>query len=172
MLWVKSLHVIFMVTWFAGLFYLPRIFVYHAMSNDGIDADTKRKGGKTSGPSDGASSEPSAALPEEARGAQSAIFKVMERKLMIMTHISAVLTTVFGVWLLVQWLGAFLAMGWMHVKLTLVLGLYVYHYACWRLVRAFREDRNTHSHVWFRWFNELPALGLVATVLLVIVKPF
>ena len=138
MLWVKSLHIAFMVTWFAGLFYLPRLFVYHAMAED----DTSRER-----------------------------FKVMERKLFygIMTP-GAVLTIAFGLWL---WFGWFRATGgWIHAKLALVAILIVYHVWCARLLLDFKRDRNRHSHVWFRWFNEFPVLILFAVVFLVVLKPF
>jgi protoporphyrinogen IX oxidase len=138
-LWIKSLHLIFMVTWFAGLFYLPRLFVYHAMADD---------------------------QPSIER------FKVMERKLFwgIMTP-GAVLTLAFGVWLWLGWFrGAF--GGWFHAKLALVALLVAYHLWCWRLLKDFAAERNTKSHVWFRWFNEVPTVILFATVLLVVLKPF
>jgi putative membrane protein len=138
MLWVKALHIVFVVTWFAGLFYLPRLFVYHAMAED--PASRER-------------------------------FKLMERKLFwgIMTP-GGVLTAVFGVWL---WLGWFRgASGWLHAKLALVALLIAYHAWCWRLMRAFARDRNTHDHVWYRWFNEAPTLILFAVVFLVVLKPF
>ena len=137
MLVVKSLHIVFMVTWFAGLFYLPRLFVYHALATD-----------------------------HEGRER----FKIMERKLFfgIMTP-GAVLTIVFGVWL---WLGWGFSGGWLYAKLALVAALVVYHLWCGRLLLDFRHDRNRHSHVWYRWFNEIPVLFLVATVFLVVLKPF
>jgi putative membrane protein len=137
MLWVKSLHIIFMVTWFAGLFYLPRLFVYHAITSD--EAGVAR-------------------------------FKVMERKLYfgIMTP-GAVLTIVFGLWL---WLGFGFSGGWMHAKLLLVAVLIGYHLWCGKLVADFKRDRNRHSHVWYRWFNEFPVLILIAVVILAVVKPF
>lgn len=138
MLWLKSFHIIFMVTWFAGLFYLPRLFVYHAICNS---AET------------------------------SATLKVMERKLLIMTHLGGALTWLFGIALIVQ-TPAWLQMGWLHVKLTLVLILVAYHLVCWRLVGTFAHDKNRHSHVWYRWFNEVPVLFLIAIVLLAILKPF
>jgi len=136
-LWIKALHIVFVVTWFAGLFYLPRLFVYHAMAEDQVGIER---------------------------------FKVMERKLYygIMTP-SAVLAVAFGLWL---WLGYGFAGGWLHAKLALVLVLIGYHLWCGRLLRAFREDRNRRSHVWYRWFNEFPVLLLLAIVLLVVVKPF
>jgi putative membrane protein len=138
MLWVKALHVAFMVTWFAGLFYLPRLFVYHAQATD-------REG--------------------------VARFKVMERKLFfgIMTP-GAILTIAFGLWL---WLGYGVGAGagWLHVKLVVVLLLIGYHLWCGKLLMDFRHDRNTRSHVWYRWFNELPVAFLFAVVILAVVKP-
>ncbi len=141
MLWVKALHLVFMVTWFAGLFYLPRLFVYHAMAQaEGNDP------------------------PGIAR------FKVMERKLYwgIMTP-GALLTVAFGLWL---WLGLGISGGWLHAKLVMVALLLAYHGWCGRLLADFRENRNRHSHAWFRWFNEVPVLLLLATVILAVVKPF
>lgn len=141
MLWVKAFHIIFMVTWFAGLFYLPRLFVYHAMSED--TASRER-------------------------------FKVMERKLYygIMAP-GAILTIGFGVWLLVDYAWtAWHAAGWLHVKLALVVLLIGYHLWCGKLLRDFARDRNRHSHRWYRVFNEVPVLFLIAIVILVVVKPF
>jgi putative membrane protein len=138
MLWVKSFHIIFMVTWFAGLFYLPRLFVYHAMASDAPSIER---------------------------------FKVMERKLYwgIMTP-GALLTIVFGLWL---WLGWFRgSSSWLHAKIALVAILAGYHLWCGLLLRDFAAGRNARSHVWFRWFNEFPVLVLIATVLLVVFKPF
>lgn len=138
MLWVKSLHIIFMVTWFAGLFYLPRLFVYHAAARDRISLER---------------------------------FKVMERRLFwgIMTP-GAVLTVAFGALL---WLGWFRgASGWLYAKVALVAVLTAYHVWCWRLLTTFAAERNTKSEHWYRWFNEFPTLVLVATVLLVVFKPF
>ncbi len=136
MLWVKAFHIIFMVTWFAGLFYLPRLFVYHAMSDDSPSIDR---------------------------------FKVMERKLFygIMTP-GAILTIVFGLWL---WLGFGISGGWLHTKLLLVVLLIVYHLYCGKLLSNFRQDRNQHGHVFYRWFNEIPVVLLIAIVILVVVKP-
>ncbi|MEO7403450.1 MAG: protoporphyrinogen oxidase HemJ [Burkholderiales bacterium] len=136
MLWIKAFHIISMVTWFAGLFYLPRLFVYHAMATDPISIDR---------------------------------FKVMERKLYwgIMAP-GAVLTVLSGFWL---WGYGFKG-GWLYAKLALVLVVIGYHLYCGKLLAHFREDRNTRSHKWFRVFNELPVLFLVAIVTLVVVKPF
>lgn len=139
MLWVKAFHIVFMVTWFAGLFYLPRVFVYHAMSDS-----------------------------NEAQ----ATFKVMERKLMIMTHLGGILTLVFGVWLLVGWLAPMIGETWMQLKLALVAALVGYHAWCYKLMLQFRADDNRHSHRWYRLFNEIPVLFLVGIVLLVVLKPW
>jgi protoporphyrinogen IX oxidase len=137
MLLVKCLHLVFMVTWFAGIFYLPRLFVYHAQAEDRISIER---------------------------------FKIMERKLFwgIATP-GAVLTTVFGLWL---WLGWFQgAGGWLYAKLALVAALVAYHAWCGKLMLDFRRERNRKSHVWYRWFNEIPVAILVAIVLLVVFKP-
>jgi putative membrane protein len=135
-LWLKAFHVVFMVTWFAGLFYLPRLFVYHAMSSDAPGIER---------------------------------FKVMERKLYygIMTP-GAALTLASGLGL---WLGYGISGRWLYAKLAGVAALIAYHLWCGRLLLAFRDDRNPHGHVWYRWFNEAPVLLLVAIVVLVIVKP-
>jgi putative membrane protein len=141
MLWLKAFHLIFMVTWFAGLFYLPRLYVYHAMSEDEISNER---------------------------------FKVMERKLFygIMTP-GMVITFVFGIWMLVDYAwGMYATMGWLHVKLTLLALLLVYHYFCYRYLVDFKLDRNRHGHVFFRWFNEVPVLFLLVIVILAVVKPF
>lgn len=136
MLWIKAWHVVFMVTWFAGLFYLPRLFVYHAMSEDKTSVER---------------------------------FKIMERKLFygIMTP-GGVLTIIFGLWL---WLGYGVTGEWMHIKFTLVLLLIAYHIYCGKLLRDFKADRNTRSHVFYRWLNEFPVLLMIAIIILVIVKP-
>jgi putative membrane protein len=140
MLWIKALHIIFMVTWFAGLFYLPRLFVYHADSTDEIS---------------------------------HARFLVMERKLFAIMTIGAVLTAVFGTWLLIDYAwAAYRNSGWLTAKLVLVGGLIVFHLYCGRLMREFRNGTATHSHVFYRWINEIPALLLIAIVLLAVVKPF
>jgi putative membrane protein len=126
-----------MVTWFAGLFYLPRLFVYHAMSDDAPSIER---------------------------------FKIMERKLYygIMTP-GAILTILFGLWL---WLGYGISGGWLHAKLALVIVLIAYHVNCGKLLADFKCDRNRHGHVYYRWFNEIPVIILIAVVVLVVVKPF
>lgn len=141
MLWIKALHIIFVTSWFAGLFYLPRLFVNHAMVL--------------------ASSSPSEATSSQ--------LKLMERKLYRFMLPLALLALGFGLWL---WLGYGVSGAWLHAKLTLVAALVAYHFYCGKLVRDFSQDKNQHSHIWYRWFNELPVLLLVAVVILVVVKPF
>jgi putative membrane protein len=138
MLWLKAFHIIFVITWFAGLFYLPRLFVYHSMTDDQISLER---------------------------------FKVMERKLYFGIMMPAMVITLFlGTWL---WLGYGFAGAWLHVKVTLVVGLVAYQIYLGKLMVDFRKDRNQHSHVFYRWLNEIPALPLlIAIVLLVVLKPF
>ena len=140
MLWIKALHIIFMVTWFAGLFYLPRLFVYHANCNDETG---------------------------------HARFLVMERKLFIIMTIGAVLTAIFGFWLLGDYAwAAYRDSGWLMSKLVLVGALIGFHLYCAVLMREFRAGTARHSHVFYRWVNEIPTLLLIAIVLLAVVKPF
>jgi len=137
MLWIKAFHVVFVVAWFAGLFYLPRLFVYHAMAED---AATRER------------------------------FKVMERKLYrgIMTP-AMVVTVATGLWL---WLGFCITGGLMHAKVALVVLLVVYHFWMRALMSDFARDANRHTHVYYRWVNEIPTVILFAVVVLVVVKPF
>jgi putative membrane protein len=138
MLWVKSLHIIFMVTWFAGLFYLPRLFVYHTLAEDAISIDR---------------------------------FKLMERKLYLGIMMpSMVMTVLFGLWL---WLGFGITGNWLMAKLVLVAILLAHHFWLGKLMMDFRHDRNRHSHVFYRWINEIPAAPILfIVVILVVVKPF
>jgi putative membrane protein len=139
MLWIKAFHVIAMVTWFAGLFYLPRLFVYHAMSNDEISNQR---------------------------------FKIMERKLYYgITTPGGLITLILGLWLLNYNLSGYLQIGWMQAKLGLVGLLIIYHLYCGKLLNDFKYDRNQHTHVFYRWLNELPTLILITVIILVIVKP-
>jgi protoporphyrinogen IX oxidase len=136
MLWIKALHIVFMTTWFAGLFYLPRLFVYHAMTEDAAGRER---------------------------------FKVMERKLYrgIMAP-GAALTIVFGMILA----GYSTVGGWFYAKLAVVALVVAYHLYCGKLLSDFAQDRNTRTHVWYRWFNEVPVVLLLAAVILAVVKPF
>ena len=140
MLWIKAFHLIFMVTWFAGLFYLPRLFVYHAMSDDQISIDR---------------------------------FKIMERKLFfgIMTP-GGLLTLVFGFWtLFINGWDSYSWSLWLHLKLGVIFFVLVYHVYCGKLMLDFKHDRNRHSHVWYRWFNEVPVIFLLVIIILAVVRP-
>jgi putative membrane protein len=143
MMWLKAFHIIGVVSWFAGLLYLPRLFVYHAQIQCGVVDDP----------------------------AGNARFKIMERKLFMIMSIGAALAAGFGVAMLVV-TDAYLLMRWMHLKLALVLVLIGYHGACLALLQQFAADRNGRSERWYRLFNEIPALLLVGIVILVTVKPF
>jgi putative membrane protein len=140
MLWIKALHVVFMVTWFAGLFYLPRLFVYHADTHDEISHQR---------------------------------FLVMERKLYIIMTIGAVLTTLFGIWMLYAYAwSAYQATVWLIAKLILVVLLIIFHLYCGRIVQEFRAGTARHTHIFYRWINEIPSVLLIGIVLLAVVKPF
>jgi len=140
MLWVKTLHIMFVTSWFAGLFYLPRIFVNLAMVPPGSDAERAR-------------------------------LLLMARKLYRFMGPLMALSLVFGLWL---WLGYGVGAGsgWMHAKLAVVVALLGFHHACGRLLRRLTDGSSTRSHVWFRWFNEVPTIGLLLALILVVVKPF
>lgn len=140
-MWLKAWHLIFMVTWFAGLFYLPRLFVYHAISDDAISHER---------------------------------FKIMERKLYFGIMTPGMLFTLgLGAWMLHDYAWALYSQyGWLHAKLTLIVLLVVYHIWCGKWLLDFKHDRNTHSHVYYRWMNEVPVVFLIAIILLASVKPF
>ncbi|MDR5732776.1 CopD family protein [Caballeronia sp. LZ025] len=138
MLWIKSLHIVLIASWFAGLFYLPRIFVNLAMEKD---------------------------------PAATARLLLMARKLFRFMTFIAVPALACGLWL---WLGVGIGrgQGWLHAKLGIVVLLIVYHAYCGRLLQIFQRGENTRSDKWYRMFNELPVLGLLAATLLVVIKPF
>lgn len=138
--WWKAFHIIAVVCWFAGLFYLPRLFVYHAEAQDTVSHER---------------------------------FKVMERRLLYgITTPSAVLTVLLGLGLLSLQPGYYLHAHWMHAKLFLVLVLLGYHGLCIHYQRAFAKNDNRRTSFFYRCFNEIPVLFLVAIVILVVVKPF
>ena len=140
MLWLKAFHIFFIVSWFAGIFYLPRLFVNHAMTED-------------------------QAISER--------FKIMERKLYRFVTPFMLLTIGLGIWMLYDYAwSAFSHMLWLHIKLLLVAFLIIYHLYCGSIVRQFATDRNRHSHLWYRWFNEIPVLFLLPIIILTVVKPF
>lgn len=135
MLWIKSFHIIFVTSWFAGLFYLPRIFVNLAMATEKSETDR---------------------------------LLLMAHKLYRFVTPIAWLALASGIWL---WLGYGFAGLWLNLKLALVVMLVGYHHYCGYLLKLFKQGINTRSHVWYRWFNEIPVLLLVAVVILVTVKP-
>jgi putative membrane protein len=137
MLWLKGFHVIAVVTWFAGLFYLPRLYVYHADATDRISIER---------------------------------FRVMERRLFALMTIGAGASVGLGAAMVVA-APIYLSMGWLRIKLLLVVLLIAYHLVCYQLMRDFAEDRNSHSAKWYRGFNEIPSLLLIGIVLLAVVKP-
>jgi len=142
MLWIKSLHIVFVASWFAGLFYLPRIFVNLAMVSPGSVAERDR-------------------------------LLLMANKLMRFTTLLAVPAVALGLWL---WIGYGIGWGpgngWMHAKLGVVALALGYHHACSRMLKKFVRGESARSHVWYRWFNEVPVLLLLVAVVLVVVKPF
>lgn len=135
-LWIKALHIVFIASWFAGLFYLPRIFVN---------------------------------LAQESNPAALERLLGMARRLYRFTTILALPALVLGLWL---WLGYGIRGGWLHAKLALVIVTIGYHHACGALLKKFERGANQRSHRWYRYFNEVPVLLLVAIVILVVVKPF
>ena len=142
MLWIKSLHIVFVTGWFAGLFYLPRIFVNLAMVPADSTAERER-------------------------------LLLMARKLLRFSTLIAGIAIGFGIWL---WLGYGIGLGpqsgWLHAKLFVVLLIMGYHHSCAVVLRKFASGHNRRSHVWFRWYNEVPLVLLLVAVVLVVHKPF
>lgn len=140
MLWVKAFHIIAVVAWFAGLFYLPRLYVYHSQASDDISIVR---------------------------------FKVMERRLYYgIMWPAALVATILGLWLLHDIWFIYKKAGWLHLKLGLVVLLWIYHLSCGHHRKQFQQDRNCHGSRYYRIYNELPTLLLVGIVVLVVVKPF
>jgi putative membrane protein len=139
-LWIKTFHIVFIASWFAGLFYLPRIFVNLAQQTD---------------------------------PAVQQVLLGMARRLYRFTNILAIPAVLLGLWLYVQYgIGRGPGSGWMHAKLALVVLALGYHHSCGVLLRKFEQGTNRRSHVFYRWFNEVPVLMLVAVTALVVIKPF
>lgn len=140
LLWVKALHIFFMVAWMAGIFYLPRLFVYFAENED----PNLRK-----------------------------VFNIMQRRLWFFVAPFALLTLIFGVWLIaIYGMDWFRASTWLHVKLALLVGLYAYYGYLYKIMRDLAKGRNIRSSKFYRILNEAPVLVLLAIVILAIVKPF
>lgn len=138
-LWLKVLHIFFMIAWFVGIFYLPRLFVNHAETNN-------------------------QAVAEHLKG--------MEKRLLYFITPFAFLTVIFGISLIVQ-LGSewFKVSQWLHIKLTLVILLVAYHAYCFKLLKVFKEDKNTRSGKFYRIFNEVPVIILLIILMLAYLKP-
>lgn len=137
--WIKTLHIISVISWMAGMLYLPRLFVYHAQQKAGSET--------------------------------SETFKIMERKLLrLIMNPAMIATWVFGVWLMIL-LNAH-QMGWMHAKMLLVILMTGAHHVLVYHMKRFAKDENTKSPRYFRWLNEAPTVLLIATVALVVFKPF
>lgn len=140
--WLKAFHIIAIISWMAGLLYLPRLMVYHCEVETGSEADKR--------------------------------FQVMERRLLkaIMTP-AMIVSWGLGLWVAYVLSGGDFDLGvWFHIKLALVIGLTVSHFMMAGQVRKFAEGRNLHSARYFRFFNEVPTLLMIAIVILVVVKPF
>lgn len=142
MLWVKSFHIVFVASWFAGLFYLPRIFVNLAM------------------------------VPPESVAERERLLLMARKLLRFTTLLAVPALALGLWLYLGYGIGLGPGNGWMHAKLVVVLLAVVYHHLCARMLKQFMANHNTRSHIWFRWFNEAPVLLLVAAVILVVVKPF
>jgi len=142
-LWLKAFHIIFMVTWFAGLFYLPRLFIYHteAKTSDALDEITHQR------------------------------FVTMQRKLFIIMSIGMLITITLGLVLLGK-NPDLIKSGWMHVKLLMVAGLIVYHFYCHKIHREMRDNLRFRTSKWLRFYNEAPAIFLIIIICLAVVKPF
>lgn len=139
-LWVLAFHLMAVICWFAALFYLPRLFVYHAMAEDTLSIER---------------------------------FKLMERKLYRgIANPSMIATVALGLWLVYLNPQAYLSQGWFHVKAFLVVVLIGYHHLCLAHMKKLADNSSQKSHIYFRFFNEVPVIFMVAIVILVIVKPF
>lgn len=142
LLWIKTAHIIFVTSWFAGLFYLPRIFVNLAM------------------------------VSPQSSGEMERLLQMARKLYRFMLPLAVLaLATGLWMWL-GYGVGQGPHSGWLHAKLVVVLLLVAYHHGCGRLLRSFEQRQNRRSHRWFRIFNEAPVLLLTAAVALVVIKPF
>lgn len=139
MLWIKAFHIIFIVAWFSGLFYLPRLFIYHSKWNDALSNEH---------------------------------FKIMERKLYrYITTPAGILTILFGFWIMSYNFSGYLHEPWVHIKLTFVVLLVIYHAYLGKIVADFQQDKNRHKIGFYHLLHTLPSLFLVLIVILAVVKP-
>ena len=140
MLWIKSFHILFVASWFAGLFYLPRIFVNLAQISNYQSGEYNR------------------------------LLAMAQRLYRFMT-ILAIPALILGLWL---WL--YYGIGqhaiWMHIKLSAIVAILVYHYLCSQILKQFELHQNRKTHIWFRWFNEFPVIMMLVVIVMVVVKPF
>ena len=136
-LWAKTLHIVLIASWFAGLFYLPRIFVNLAQ-------------------------ETNTEVYSRLLGMAQRLYRFMTILMMPAVALGLVLWLYYGV-----------GRGsiWMHIKVLLVLVIIAYHLQCKKLLKSFLEKTNTKTHVWYRWFNEIPVLLMLVVTALVVMKP-
>lgn len=140
--WIEALHISFMVTWFAGLFYLPRLYVYHAMCD-----------------------------PNDITSIERFKVMERKLYYGIMTP-GMIFTFIFGIWMLVDYAwAAYASAAWLHVKLSSVVILLGYHIHCGKLLNDFKHNRNSRGHVFYRWYNEVPVVLLFLIIIMVVVKP-
>ncbi len=142
MLWIKAFHIIFMVTWFAGLFYLPRLFIYHNSASDGLSL-------------------------ERFQVMERRLFAITCIGGALTIGFGLTLVVMLGGTKAALW-----QFGWWHTKLALVAALVVYQLWCWRLMQQLAAGQGKYSDRWYRWFNEVPVLMLVGVVVMVVVRPF
>ena len=142
MLWVKSFHIVFVASWFAGLFYLPRIFVNLAM------------------------------VPPESVAERERLLLMARKLMRFTTLLAVPALILGLLLWLYYGIGLGSGNGWMHAKLLVVVLVLGYHHACGLMLRRFERGENRRNHVWYRWFNEAPVIMLVVAVVLVVVKPF
>ncbi len=142
MLWIKALHIIFMVTWFAGLFYLPRLFIYHHGATDPVSLERF--------------------IVMERR-----LFAITCIGAVLTILFGVTLIIMLGGFQAALW-----QFAWWYSKLALVVSLVLYQGWCWHLMRALALGQGKHSDRWYRWFNEVPVIMLFGIVIMVVVRPF
>lgn len=146
MFWIKTFHIFFVISWFACLFYLPRLYVNHAMQK------------------------------EAANSSNLELLSGMEKRLIKMMNFTLFFVILTGMLFLYKVSGAFSAVyfvqKWVWVKFVLLLFLFFYHYWCIKIHKNFEQNQEKHSHIWFRVFNEVPVFALLGILYMVIAKPF